>query len=136
MLILDSSQLNAQVETSEQLPQCNIRGQPGTNTVPVSLHPNALPLCQVSLCILNSSKHHVPTHSYINVTKVLLYCFLLACSECRLRRFRLFYKASNCLDAGTSHSADKNRTIQPFFRWLSCSTGHSLCTPTNLFDGN
>ena len=33
---------------------------------------------------------------------MLLWCFLLSCSECRLRRFILFFHAKNCFRAGTS----------------------------------
>ena len=116
MEILDSSPLNAHADTSEQLPQIKDRGHPCSNDVPVSLHPNALPLCQVSLSILpRQSTLFLLVYKWM-VRKcsslMWLCCFSLSCSECRLRRFRLFSNAKNCFDAGTSHTADQNCTAR------------------------
>ena len=48
LLNLESSPLNAQVDTPNQYPQYKM----GWNHVSVALHPNSLPLCQVSLCVV------------------------------------------------------------------------------------
>ena len=67
---------------------------------------------------------------------MLLWCFSLPCSECRLRRFRFFFPRKDLFEAGTSHAEDKKRTTQLYCRWLSNSRAHSPCTQTNILDGN
>ena len=67
---------------------------------------------------------------------MLLWCFLPSCSECRLRRFRLFFPRKDLSEASTSHAEDKKRTTQLCCRWLSTSRAQSPCTQTNLLDSN
>ena len=56
---------------------------------------------------------------------LLLWCLLLSCSECRLRRVSFFSHAKNGFRAGTWLTVDKPSTTQLCCRWLSGSTGHS-----------
>ena len=67
---------------------------------------------------------------------ILLWCFLPSCSECRLRRFSLFFPRKDLFEAGTSHAEDKKRITQLCCRWLSNSRAHGPCTQTTLPDGN
>ena len=115
-------------------------GHPGSHHVPLSLRPNSLPLCQVSLWFITRQT----TLFLLVYTKVvrkcsslmLLWCFALSCTECRLRRFRVLFPRKDLFEAGTSHAEDKKQTIQLCCRWLSNSRAHSPCTQTNLLDGN
>ena len=67
---------------------------------------------------------------------ILLWGFLPSCSECRLRRFSLFFPRKELFEAVTSHAEDKKRTTQLCCRWLSNSRTHSPCIQTTLLDGN
>ena len=67
---------------------------------------------------------------------LLLWCVLPSCSECRLRRFRLFFPRKDLSEAGTFHAGDEKRTTQLCCRWLSTSRAQSPCTQTILLDGN
>ena len=67
---------------------------------------------------------------------ILLWGFLPSCSECRLRRFSLFFPRKDLFEAGTSHAEIKKRTTQLCCRWLSNSRAHSPFRQTISPDGN
>ena len=83
--------------------------------------------------------YHVFTRIHINRKRVfflrLLWFFTLFQSECRIGRFRLFFRAKSFFQTGTSQTADNFSATQLCSLWLSNLTGHSPCTQTNLLDG-
>ena len=115
-------------------------GAPMFAACTLSLHTNFLPLCQVSLWLITRQS----TLFLLVYTKMvrkssslmLLWCFWLSCSECRLRSFRLLFARKDLFDAGTSHAEDKIRTTRLCCRWFSVSRAHGHCTQTNLLDWN
>ena len=114
--------------------------RPRSQHVPLSVHTNSLPLCQVSLWfITRQSTLFLLVYTY-KLRKcsslILLRGFLPSCSECQLRCFSLFLPRKDLFEAGTSHAEDKKRTTQLCCRWLSNSRAHCLCTQTILLDGN
>ena len=113
---------------------------PGWQHVSLSVHTNSLRLCQVSLWF-TTRQNTLFLLVYTFMVKqcsslILLWCFLPSCSECRLRRFSLFFPRKDLFEAGNSHAEDKKRTTQLCCRWLSNSRAHSACIQTTLLDGN
>ena len=103
--------------------------------VPLSLHRNSLPLCQVPLFITRQS---VFTRLHINGRKcsslMLLWCFSFSCLATETLQIvvstqRLFWSRDLACWG-------KKRTTQLSCRWFSNSRAQSPCTQTNLLDGN
>ena len=115
-------------------------GHPGWQHVPLSLHTNSLPMCQVSLWFITRQSTLFLLLYTSMVRKcsslMLLRCFSFSCSECRLRRFRLLFPRKDLFEAVTSDAEVKKRTTQLCCRWLSNSRAHSPCTQTISIDGN
>ena len=115
-------------------------GAPMFAACTLSLHTNFLPLCHVSLWLITRQS----TLFLLVYTKMvrkssslmLLWCFWLSCSECRLRSFRLLFARKDLFEAGTSHVEVKKRTTKLCCRWLTNWRAHSRCTQTNSLDGN
>ena len=114
--------------------------RPGSQHVPLSVHTNSPPLCQVPLWfITRQSTLFLLVYTYMLwkcSSLILLRGFLPSGSECWLKRFSLFFPRKELFGAGTSHAEDKKRTTQLCWRWLSNSRSHSACIQTTLIDGN